>query len=53
MGTYFENIPDKIKPHLEEVTKTSGLPYSEESIERIAQSWLKKLELFEHLKFMD
>ncbi len=46
MGPYFDQIPDKIKPHIREVTKTSGLPDSEESVERIAKTWLEKREMF-------
>ena len=46
MGTYFEQIPDNIKPHIREVTKTSGLPDLEESIERIAKTWLEKRKMF-------
>ena len=46
MGTYFEQIPDAIKNHIREVTKTSGLPDTEESLERIAGTWLEKRELF-------
>jgi nucleoid DNA-binding protein len=47
MGSYFEMVPERIKPHLQEITKTSGLPRSEESLERIAQAWLEKKRLFE------
>ena len=46
MGTHFEQIPDAIKNHIREVTKTSGLPDSEESLERIARTWLEKREMF-------
>jgi nucleoid DNA-binding protein len=46
MGTHFEQIPDAIKNHMREVTKTSGLPDSEESLERIARTWLEKREMF-------
>ena len=47
MGTHFEQIPDTIKNHIREVTKTSGLPDSDESLERIAGTWIEKRELFQ------
>jgi len=47
MGTYFEQIPDDIKHHIQEVTKTSGLPDSDESIDLIAKAWLEKRDLFD------
>jgi len=47
MGTHFEQIPDAIKNHIREVTKTSGLPDSDESLERIAVTWIEKRELFQ------
>jgi len=46
MGTHFEQIPNAIKNHIREVTKTSGLPDTDESLERIAGTWLEKRELF-------
>ncbi len=47
MGTHFEQIPNAIKNHIREVTKTSGLPDSDESLERIAVTWIEKRELFQ------
>jgi len=47
MGVYFQQLPDKIKPHVEEVTKSSGLPQTEESLERISKAWLEKRKLFD------
>jgi nucleoid DNA-binding protein len=47
MGIHFDQIPDEIKSHIREVTKTSGLPDSEESLERIAGTWLEKRKLFQ------
>ena len=32
MGVYFDQIPDAIKNHIEEVTKTSGLPDDDDSL---------------------
>ena len=47
MGTHFEQIPEAIQHHIREVTKTSGLPYSDESIDLIAKAWLEKRNLFD------
>jgi len=46
MESYFEIVPERFKPHLREITKTSGLPDSEESLEKIARAWLEKKRLF-------
>jgi nucleoid DNA-binding protein len=47
MGDYFNGLPDVIKEHIQEITKTSGLPNSDESTELIAQAWLEKRDMFE------
>lgn len=47
MGEYLEQVPEKIQDHLKQITKTSGLEYSDESIELIAQAWLEKKRQFE------
>ena len=47
MGKYFQQLPERIKPHVEEVTKTSGLPQTEDSIERIAKAWHEKRKMFD------
>jgi hypothetical protein len=47
MGMYLEQIPMDIQDHIRQITKTSGLPDTEESVELIAQGWLEKKELFE------
>jgi nucleoid DNA-binding protein len=44
---YFEQIPDAIKHHIQEVTKSSGLPDSDESLDLIAKAWLEKRDLFD------
>jgi hypothetical protein len=49
MGEYFEQIPVEIQGHVRQITKTSGLPDTEESVELIAQGWLEKKERFEKL----
>jgi len=47
MDRYFYQLPETIKTHVREVTRTSGLPYTEESFEKIAKSWLEKKKMFE------
>jgi nucleoid DNA-binding protein len=46
MENAFERIPDRIKPHLQEVTKTSGLPDNRRSLEAISEAWLEKRRMF-------
>ena len=45
MENSFERIPDRIKPHLQEVTKSSGLPDDPRSLEAISEAWLEKRRL--------
>lgn len=47
MGEYLSMIPAEIQTHIRQITKTSGLPDTEESLEMIAQGWLEKKERFE------
>lgn len=47
MGQYFEQLPDKIKRQVKELTKSSGLPDTEESLEKISKSWIEKKSMFE------
>ncbi len=47
MGEYFDQIPEELQDHIREITKMSGLPEGEESVERIAQGWLEKMKVFE------
>ncbi len=47
MGEYLNSVPEKIQDHIKSITKTSGLPDSEESTELIAKGWLEKMETFE------
>ncbi len=47
MDRYFYQLPETIKTHVREVTRTSGLPYTEDSFEKIAKSWLEKKKMFE------
>jgi hypothetical protein len=47
MGEYFDQLPEEIKDHVQEITNTSGLPPGEESLEKIARGWLEKRQVFE------
>ena len=47
MGEYFDQIPEKIQGHIRQITKSSGLPDNEGSVEMIARGWLEKKSLFE------
>jgi hypothetical protein len=47
MGEYFDQIPEVIQPHIEQIAKTSGLPEGDESVEKISQGWLEKKDSFE------
>jgi hypothetical protein len=47
MGEYLDQIPVEIQSHVRQITKTSGLPNTDESVEMIAQGWLEKKSLFE------
>jgi hypothetical protein len=47
MGEYLDQIPEEIRGHVREITRISGLPEGEESVETIAQAWLEKKKTFE------
>jgi len=47
MGEYLDQIPAEIRDHIRQITKSSGLPDVEESVEMIAKGWLDKKALFE------
>jgi nucleoid DNA-binding protein len=54
MESDFDILPEKIKKHLDEVTKESGLPYKEESVKLITTNWLEKKKMFEdQIKSLD
>jgi hypothetical protein len=46
MGEYMDQIPEKLHDHLREITRTSGLPDEEDSIEKMAKGWVEKNEAF-------
>ena len=47
MSEFLDQIPEDIQDHIKDITKTSGLPDNDESIEMIAQAWLEKKNVFE------
>ena len=47
MSDLFLLIPDHIKLHIKEITKTGGLPGDDESIQKIAEAWMEKEKSFE------
>jgi hypothetical protein len=47
MGEYLDQIPAEVQDHIRQITKSSGLPDNEDSVEMIAKGWLEKKELFE------
>lgn len=47
MGQFFDQIPEQLRRHVKEITRTSGLPDVEESLEKISEAWLEKRKVFE------
>ncbi len=47
MKERIEDLPEEIREHLWEITRTSGLEESDESYRRIGSIWLEKKRLFE------
>lgn len=47
MSEYMNQIPVEIQGHIRQITKSSGLPDTDDSLEMIAQGWLEKKERFE------
>jgi hypothetical protein len=47
MTEYLTQIPENIQQHIKEVTKTSGLPDTDESVQLISQGWLEKKKTIE------
>lgn len=47
MDAYFDQLPEYVRNHLEEVTRHSGLPEGDESRELIAEAWVRKRDRFE------
>lgn len=54
MENTFSGLPDNIQEHLRAITKSSGLPDTEESLEKVSQNWIEKRDLFEkQIKSLD
>ncbi len=49
MGQYLDQIPVELQEHVRQITRTSGLPDTEDSLEMIAQGWLEKRKRFEKI----
>ena len=49
MSEHLEQIPAEIQSHIREITKSSGLPDTDESVDLIAEGWLEKKERFERI----
>ncbi len=49
MGQFLDQVPADIQSHIRQITKTSGLPDTEEAVDMIAQGWLEKKHRFEKI----
>ncbi|MFP4374922.1 MAG: hypothetical protein ACLFPO_11365 [Spirochaetaceae bacterium] len=48
MGEYLDQVPEKVRDHIRQITKTSGMEDTEESVELMAKGWLDKQEAFQN-----
>ena len=46
MENLFASLPEEIKTHIEEITKSSGFPDNEDSLEIMAKAWIEKRDAF-------
>ena len=46
MGEYFDQIPARVQSHVKGITKSAGLPDTDDALEKIAQAWLEKEKKF-------
>ena len=49
MSEHLDMIPVGIQDHIRQITRTSGLPDTEDSADMIAEGWLEKRDRFEKL----
>ncbi len=49
MGEYIDQVPVEVQDHIRQITRTSGLPDTEEAVDMIAQGWLEKKQRFEKI----
>ncbi|MCB1308854.1 MAG: hypothetical protein KDK30_11765, partial [Leptospiraceae bacterium] len=47
MGAFYEQIPTALQKHIKGITRSSGLPQSDDSVELMSEAWLNKKEAFE------
>jgi hypothetical protein len=47
MGEYFGQIPLSVKDHIKDITRTSGLPNNDDSLELMSEAWLGKMEAYD------
>jgi nucleoid DNA-binding protein len=47
MSNEFQELSDTVRAHLKKITRSSGLPDTEESLRRMAAVWLEKKRMFE------
>jgi nucleoid DNA-binding protein len=47
MSDELSGLPARVRSHLEKITRSSGLPDTRESFEKMARIWLEKKRLFE------
>ena len=47
MSEYLDQIPVKIQDHIRQITKSTRLPNTEESVESVAHGWVEKRTRFE------
>ena len=49
MSEYLDQVPVEIQSHIRDITRSSGLPDTDESVNLIAEGWLEKKERFERI----
>jgi hypothetical protein len=49
MSEHLDQVPAEIQSHIREITRSSGLPDTDESADLIAEGWLEKKERFERI----
>jgi hypothetical protein len=49
MGEYIDQVPVEVQDHIRQITKTSGLPDTEDAVDLIAQGWLEKKHRYEKI----
>ena len=47
MEKYFNSLPEKIQRQIISITRSSSLPYNDNSVEKMTQLWLKKEKYFQ------